>query len=149
VSLLSRQTYWSRLFWIFEFRVVRFLLVGGVNTLFGFAVFSLIAYLGGKTWHALLGGNVAGIVFNFITIGGTVFRDLDLRRAPRFVLAYLGLFALNLEAIELLSDAIPVGRIAVQALLTAPMAVLSYLIMSKLVFLGCGSGFGNGEQFPD
>ena len=121
-----------------------------MNTLFGFAVFSLIAYLGGKTWHALLGANVAGIVFNFVTIGGGVFRDLGLRRLPRFVLAYFGLFVLNLEAIGLLSGAVQIDRIAAQALLTAPMAVLSYLIMSKLVFLGCDSGgSARVKQLPD
>jgi putative flippase GtrA len=119
---------------LFDIRVFRFVLVGGLNSLFGFTVFGVIAYLGGHTWQALLGGNVAGIVFNFLTIGGIVFRDLSPKRLLRFITAYLGLFLLNLKAIELLTNAIQTDRILAQALLTAPMAILSYLIMSRFVF---------------
>lgn len=119
---------------LFDIRVFRFVLVGGINTLFGFTVFGVIAYLGGHTWQALLGGNIAGIVFNFLTIGGIVFRDLSPKRMVRFIAAYLGLFLLNLKAIELLTNAIQADRILAQALLTAPMAILSYLIMSRFVF---------------
>ncbi len=119
---------------LFDLRGVRFILVGGLNTLFGFAVFSLVAYLGAQTWQALLSSNVAGIAVNFFTIGGVVFRDIGLRRLPGFVLAYLSLFAVNLECIRPLSSAFQIDRIAAQALLSVPMAVLSYLIMVKLVF---------------
>lgn len=119
---------------LLDIRVFRFVLVGGLNSLFGFTVFGVIAYLGGHTWQALLGGNVAGIVFNFLTIGGIVFRDLSPKRLLRFVAAYLALFLLNLKAIELLTGAIQIDRILAQALLTAPMAILSYLIMSRFVF---------------
>lgn len=119
---------------LFDIRVIRFLIVGCINSLFGFAVFGMIAYFGGHTWVALLGGNIAGILFNFLTIGAIVFRDLSPARFLRFVAAYLGLFLLNLEAIGLLTTTTSIGRISAQGLLTAPMAVLSYFIMSRLVF---------------
>ncbi|WP_233234449.1 GtrA family protein [Bordetella sp. LUAb4] len=133
---------------LFDVRVFRFLLVGVLNSLFGFVVFSTIAYLGGHTWLALLGGNVAGIVFNFLTIGGIVFRDLSARRLLRFIAAYLGLFLLNLEAISSVTRGIEIDRILAQALLTAPMAVLSYLIMSKFVFAGHNGVTVGGEPDP-
>ena len=119
---------------LFNLRGIRFLLVGGLNTIFGFAVFSIIVCLGGQTWHALLGGNLMGIVFNFLTIGGVVFCDISLRRLPRFALTYLGLLSLNLILIGQLTSAFQLDRITTQALLTAPMAILSYLIVSKFVF---------------
>jgi putative flippase GtrA len=119
---------------LFEIRGFRFVLVGGLNTLFGFTVFGVIAYLGGRTWQALLGSNVAGIVFNFLTIGGIVFRDHSPKRLLRFVAAYFVLFLFNLKAIELLRHGIQIDLILAQALLTAPMAILSYLIMSRFVF---------------
>jgi putative flippase GtrA len=121
----------------FEFRFVRFLLVGGLNSLIGFTIFSLLAYSGAQTWQALLGGNIVGIAFNFFTIGGVVFRDMGLRRIPLFVLAYIILMAVNLGCIRLLYAAIQIDRIPAQALLTLPMAMLSYLLMSKLVFSQC------------
>ena len=123
---------------LFDLQFIRFLLVGGLNTLFGFSIFSLIIYSGGQTWHAILGGNIAGIAFNFLTIGGVVFRDLVARRIPRFVLAYFGLFAVNYACIQLLTGNFTVSVIAAQAFLTAPLAILSYLIMSKFVFPDSG-----------
>jgi len=120
---------------IFDSRVVRFIFVGSLNSLFGFTVFSVIAYMGGQTWKALLGGNVAGIAFNFLTTGGIVFRDLSMKCLLRFIVAYLSLFLFNLGAIELLTDVIQIDRIFVQALLTLPMAIMSWFIMSRLVFL--------------
>jgi len=118
----------------FEVRGIRFLLVGGLNSLFGFAVFSLLAYLGAHTWQALLGSNLAGILFNFFTIGGVVFRDLGLSRAPRFALAYLCIYLVNLESIRWLSSQVQMHQITAQALLTAPMAIISYVVMSRFVF---------------
>ena len=123
---------------LFELRIIRFLLVGVLNSAFSFSVFAAILYFGGQTWEALLGGNVAGVFFNFFTIGGVVFRELALKRFFRFVLAYLGLFAFNLEFIHLMTSGTQIDRITAQALLTAPMAILSYLIMRKFVFLNSG-----------
>ena len=119
---------------LLDVRGIRFILVGGLNSLFGFTVFSLIAYTGGSTWQALLGSTVAGIVFNFFTVGGIVFRDMGLSRVPRFVLAYLGIFWVNLECIEFVSQFLQLHKITTQAILLAPMALGSYLVMSKLVF---------------
>ncbi len=123
---------------LFDPKFIRFLLVGGLNSLFGFTIFSAIIYFGGQTWHAILGGNIAGIAFNFLTIGGVVFRDLGPRRIPRFLLTYLGLFAINYECIRLLIGISTFSVITVQAFLTLPLAVLSYLIMSKFVFPNSG-----------
>ena len=115
-------------------RLLRFLIVGVVNSLFGFAVFSGFIVAGSSTWAALVGGNLAGLVFNFFTTGGLVFRDLAPSRAPRFLLCYLATLALNAWLIDSLAPALGGHRIAAQALLTAPMAVFSYLVMAKLVF---------------
>ena len=114
-------------------RLLRFLLVGVVNSLFGFVVFSAFVVGGASTWTALVGGNVAGLVFNFFTTGGLVFRDLSVSRAPRFVLCYAATLAINAWLIDGLAPVVG-NRIAAQALLTAPMAVFSYVVMAKLVF---------------
>jgi putative flippase GtrA len=133
---IPRHCYLSLTRKIFDPQFIRFLLVGGLNTLFGFTIFSAIIYFGGQTWHALLGGNLSGIAFNFLTIGGAVFRDLGAQRIPRFIVAYLGLFVINYECIRLLIGICTFSVIAAQAVLTLPLAILSYLIMSKFVFPG-------------
>ncbi|MGT2495245.1 GtrA family protein [Cupriavidus basilensis] len=55
-------------------RFPRFLAVGVLNMLFGFCAYSAHASIwDSPTWAALIGGNIAGIAFNFVTTGGLVF----------------------------------------------------------------------------
>lgn len=114
-------------------RFVRFLLVGGLNTLFGFLVYSAFILLHCPTWLALIGGNVAGVVFNFFTIGGLVFLNLSLSRVPLFVLSYVVIYFVNLDLIGWIAGLVH-GRIMAQAVLVLPMALLSYFILSTYVF---------------
>lgn len=116
-----------------ERQFVRFVLAGLANTAFGLAVYSAAAFLGLATWAALLAGMLAGLAFNFVTLGGYAFRDLSLQRLPRFVGCYAATYLLNLGAIHALG-ALIADRIVCQVVLTPPMAVFSYLCLSRLVF---------------
>ena len=112
---------------------MRFLVAGGVNTLFGFVVYSFCIIAGGAVWAALLVGTVSGTIFNFFTTGGYVFRELSLARFPRFVICYLLVYGINLAMIELLFMWMN-NKILPQAILILPMALLSYLLMGRFVF---------------
>jgi putative flippase GtrA len=116
-----------------NYRFLRFLVVGGINTLFGFALYSGLILLGTRVWLALLLANVAGVLFNFFTTSVVVFRTSLRRRMLRFVGVYLAIYLVNLA---LLSAARHVfgNAILAQALLVLPMAVLSYLLMRRFVF---------------
>src|SRR5437868_6901487 len=115
-------------------RFARYLFVGGLNTLFGFLAYSVLILLNAPTWVALVVGNIAGIVFNFFTVGGLVFRNLRYDRIVRFAACYLFILAVNLNLIEWImryhSD-----RIVAQAILVLPIAVLSYFLMARFVFV--------------
>lgn len=115
------------------FRFLRFLVAGAVNTLFGFAVYTVAILLHAPTWASLLIGTVAGIAFNFLTVGGYVFRQLSARRLPRFIGAYLLVYAVNLALIDWLSGLVD-GKIVAQLVLVGPMALLSYVLMAYFVF---------------
>ena len=114
-------------------RFLRFLVAGGVNTLFGYAVYSAGIVLGTPVWAALLTGMVAGSVFNFVTTGGYAFRQLALRRYPRFVGCYLVVYAVNLALIAALSTWVA-DKLLAQAVLLVPLALFSYVLMARLVF---------------
>lgn len=114
-------------------RFVRFLLVGALNTLFGFAVYSALIVLGTTIWLALFAGTLLGTVFNFFTTGGYVFRDISLHRFPRFVVCYLLLYGVNLVLLEWLSLMLG-DKILSQAILILPMALLSFFLMARFVF---------------
>ena len=114
-------------------RLVRFLFVGGLNTLFGFAVYSLLALSALSTWMVLIASNLAGIAFNFLTTGGLVFRDMSLSRVPRFLISYGVIFVIYLVLIQWLSP-ICGGRIWAMTIIVLPMAVLTYILQSWFVF---------------
>jgi putative flippase GtrA len=116
-----------------SYRFVRFLIAGGLNTLFGFVVFSLLALSGLSTWIVLIVSNLAGIAFNFITTGGLVFRDMSLARVPRFLVCYGAIYFIYLELIQWLSPAFG-GRIWAMAIIVLPMALLTYFMLSWFVF---------------
>lgn len=115
-------------------RSMRFLISGGVNTLFGFMVYSVFILAGSAVWFALISGTVIGAFFNFLTIGGYAFRDLSLDRVPRFLLCYALVYGINLQALEWLSAAVT-DKILSQSILVLPIAALSYLLMARFVFV--------------
>lgn len=119
-------------------RLARFVVVSVLNTAFGFAVYSAVILLRWPVWAALAAGNVAGLCFNFLTTGGYVFRSLVLSRFPAFASVYLLVYLFNWLLIHWLSDVVQ-GPIVAQAILTAPMAGISYLLLKKMVFAGAGA----------
>lgn len=81
---------------------VRYLVVGGVNTVFGYSVFALLIYLG---WHysmALFFATIAGVLFNFQTFGTFVFGKSDWRLLWRFLAVYGFLYAVNVFLVFML-----------------------------------------------
>lgn len=112
---------------------VRFLIAGGVNTLFGWMIYSITLLLGAEVWLALLSGMLGGMAFNFFSLGGYAFRDLSSQRIPKFVISYLLVYALNLTSIHLLQSLVH-SAVWAQLILTPIMAIFSYLIMSYWVF---------------
>ena len=114
-------------------RPLRFLLAGGLNTLFGFAIFGALVWTGWPTWACLLAGNLAGTAFNFLTLGGYVFRDLHHRRLPRFLAVYGMVYLLNLGLLAM-AQRMAFDRLLAQFCLLIPMAAISYVLMSRMVF---------------
>lgn len=117
-----------------DFRlIVRFLFVGGVNTIFGWVVYSGSIVYGFQPWEALIVGMLAGVCFNFISLGGFVFKDMSLRRLPFFIGAYLLIYLVNVVALEAIKRWVD-DPIMAQLILAPPMALVSFVLMSRKVF---------------
>lgn len=114
-------------------QVVRFLVAGAFNTAFGLAAYAFFVWLGTPLWLALIFCILAGLGCNFLTLGGYAFRDLSWARLPRFVACYGATYLLNLGALHWLEPFMP-GALDRQLCLTLPMAVFSYLCLSRFVF---------------
>ena len=114
-------------------RPLRFLLVGGLNTVFAYSVFAGFLLLGVTPSPALALATVLGVAFNFVTTGRLTFGSRDMKRLPAFCLTYGILFVINLFALRGLVAAGVHPAIA-QAILVLPLAALSYFVQRDLVF---------------
>lgn len=114
-------------------RFLRFLLVGGLNTAFGYSMFILCLWLGMHYAVAAAVATVLGVLFNFKSTGGLVFKSNDHRRLPWFIGVYVIVYIVNVFGLGiLLRFGIPswMGGL----LLILPCAILSYLLNSRFVF---------------
>jgi len=114
-------------------QIVSFILVGIVNTIFGYSIYALFIYFGLNYVTAVLFATMVGILFNFKTIGKYVFNSNKNTLLLKFFLVYIVVFLLNIGIIKLLkplgySDYIS-GAFAI-----IPSAVLSFVLNKYYVF---------------
>lgn len=112
---------------------LRFVLVGGLNTVFGVGIYCLAIFIGLPYFMATLVSNVLGVCFNFITTGNLVFRDNNPRLIFRFVTAYVLIYFVNTLVvkafIELGLNSYWAGIIA-----TPVVAICSYTLLKYFVY---------------
>ena len=118
---------------IFKHQFVHFLLVGGLNTAFGFSVFSALVWSGLPYAVAIALSTIAGVLFNFQTLSRLVFKDSDWRRIARFIVVYLVLYGLNVLGVAVLVK-LSLNVYLANALVVGPIAVLGYFLQKNLVF---------------
>lgn len=117
----------------FDACILRFLFVGGINTLFNYAAFLIVLNLTGRTVLSLAISWILGVLFNFRTTGRLVFGSSDPRLLLRFIGVYFALFWINaaaLRALEWAGLAPALGALA----LTPLIAAMSYALMRDFVF---------------
>ena len=117
----------------FDHQLVRFLLTGGLNTVFGYAVYlmGLAARLSPEL--ALLVATCTGALFNYYTTARLVFRHRTGSRLVPFVGTYALIYMVNAGAIRLVLHGGLAPALA-QAVLIPVMAVLSFALFRFLVF---------------
>lgn len=118
---------------LWQSRFPSFLLVGLLNTLMGYLLFSLFIYLDFPYAFAVLLATVLGVLFNYQTTGRLVFKNRGNHLLLKFILAYGILYFLNIMLIKcayvLVSNYYTAG-----ALVTPIMAVINFLTIKKFVF---------------
>ena len=120
-----------RRLWAIPF--LRFLVVGGINTVFGYSIFALFILIGLHYVLAALLGTICGILFNFKTTGTLVFKNRDNRLIFRFFGVYSITYFLTIGLLKLFNMA-GVTPLVAGAIIVLPMGVVSFLLMKKLVF---------------
>ena len=114
-------------------KFVRYLLVGVMNTAFGYSLYALFIYLQMHYSAALLLSTVLGVLFNFKTIGTLVFNSGRNDLIFRFVAVYLFTYLLNLSGLRICSG-FGFDMYAAGALLLVPVTATSFLLHNTFVF---------------
>ena len=118
-----------------EIKFLKFILVGIINTLFGYSVFFLLILLKIPYPIAMLIATCVGIIFNFKTIGSLVFANTNYKLLGKFLLVYGLVYITNIAIIKSLllyiSNVYFSGAIAI-----AITTIFSYFLNKKWVFAG-------------
>jgi putative flippase GtrA len=112
---------------------VRFLLVGGLNTAFGYTLFGAIYLLTGRPGLSVVTATIFGVVFNFFSTGRLVFAYRGVLTFVPFVLGYAVICLINVVALGLLT-AQGLHPLLGQ-LIVLPLCVLLSFGINRYIFL--------------
>lgn len=118
----------------FSEQFVLFLVMGGINTVFYYALYSLLIYAGLHYAAAVGIATVCGVLFNFQTFGRVVFKDFQMRLLGRFVGVYVIVYAANVAGLKILETAGLENKYIAGAVLVLPVALLGYVLNKTFVF---------------
>ncbi len=138
VTLLKRPAPGAHALFALTHQLVRFLITGGVNTLFGYLVYVggivlfNLPYFWAVMWSYIIGTSFSFITFRtFVFIGGA--RGI-LKSYARFIPAYIALFVINEALLFAFVDVAGWNKLAAQAGIIPLCAVLSFVINKIFVF---------------
>jgi putative flippase GtrA len=126
VKLFSNLHKVNRLF-------IRFIVIGIINTIFGYSVFSVFIFLELHYSLASLLSTVAGIIFNFKSIGSYVFKNKNNSLFLKFVLVYVIVYLINLLLLKILST-LGLNYYLSGALVLLPLAIISFVLNKNIVY---------------
>lgn len=114
-------------------QLLRFLLVGGINTVVGYALFAGFVWAG-LPYPAAIGlATVMGVAFNFQSTGRLVFGGAPLSQLGRFVAVYVVVYLLNLGGVALLLHT-GLNIYVANALVILPLALIAFVLQRRFVF---------------
>lgn len=118
-------------FW--DIRLIRFLIMGGVNTIFGYSIYSLFMILNFHYSVSLFTALILGVIFNFFTTGRIVFENSSNHLILQFFVVYGFTYIINLGALRVF-EYFNFNMFWAQLIMILPIAFLGYYLNKKFVF---------------
>lgn len=119
-----------------ENKFFRFILVGILNTAFGYSLFALFIFLNMHYSLAVFLSTVLGVLFNFKTIGKLVFDNHDNSLIFRFIAVYVLLYLINISCLWFFKISGFENMYINGFVLLVPLALISFVLNKKYVFKG-------------
>lgn len=120
-----------------NYRWIRFLAIGAVNTGFSYAVYAGLVYLGLNYALSNLASLLLGILFSFRTQSKFVFNGGRSHVFLRYLGVWAAIYCINVAIIALLLK-LGMNSYSAGALAIVPTAVSSYFLQKLLVFADHG-----------
>lgn len=112
---------------------IKFLLVGGLNTLFGYSLFALFIYIGLHYALASVISTIISILFNFKTTGNLVFKNNDNRLLIKFFSVYCLTLVLSIIGLKF-AKILNINLYIAGLILTGIMAIITFIFQKNYVF---------------
>ena len=118
-----------------ESKKISFLAAGVLNTLFGYAAYAVLLFVGCSYPVALLLATIVGVMFNYFSFGKFVFSDhRDWIEFSKFVAVYVAIYAMNATGLWVLTQNFLLDPYVGQVICVPPSVLLSWFLMNYWVF---------------
>lgn len=124
-TLISRWTHIPQQF-------IRFLIIGGVNTVFAYGIYALSIFIGLHYTLAALAQTVLGTLFSFKTMGCLVFDNPDNKLIFKFVAVYTVCYFLNIGFLRVLTQ-MGLSNLYLGGLISSALVALISFCLNKWV----------------
>ncbi|MCX6238351.1 MAG: GtrA family protein [Bacteroidia bacterium] len=114
-------------------KLILFFVVSGLNTVFGYGLFALLIFIGIIYPLALLISTIAGILFNFKTIGVVIFKNHNNILIFKFLGVYGITYLCNLGGLALFKS-FEINIYLSGAILLIPVGLLAFILNKIFVF---------------
>ena len=115
--------------WLF----VKFILVGILNTAFGYLVFAALLYFGLHYTLAVVLSTIAGVLFNFKTTGTLVFKNNNNKLIFKFVTVYALTCIIGIIVLRL-AELVNVNLYLAGMVSTGICAIIAFILNKNWVF---------------
>jgi len=120
---------------IFSDEIVRFFLVGILNTAIGYLLFVIFYFFIQIKIYALLFAYLVGILVNYKTYSDLVFTIRDKRIFINFILIYIVIFIFNILILKLLTEVLTIDVYIAQFIAICMITPILYILNKKYVFI--------------
>lgn len=115
--------------------IARFLGVGLINTVVGYAIYGILVLVKMPYLAALLMATILGVIFNYFSIGRLVFMSKGgLIVFGKFLATYGVVYGINAAILEVLIKHFQFGPYIGQALCVPVSVIISWLLMNYWVY---------------
>ena len=117
-----------------KYRLLRFLIIGGINTLFSYIVFFVLYYFIQQKEITVTLSFIIAVLFNFQTISRYVFSDSNEKKIIIFISIYFLGYILNLIHLWITVDIYHMNVYWAQILTLLYLPLLSFYLNKRFVY---------------